>query len=1462
MSAQRMAIAVVGYETLFPGSTNRTGFWRDILAGRDCITDVPPSHWLLDDYYDANPGTEDKTYGRRGGFIPSVPFSTLEFGMPPNVLRHTDTTQLLALLLAKQVLSEALGEDVAAQEFPELDRVGVILGVASGTQLASDMVGRIGRPIWQRVLRQRGFTEARVRAICDAMEARFTPWSESTFPGLLSNVVAGRIANRLNLGGENFTVDAACASSLAAVEMAVRALESGSADLMLTGGVDALNTIFTFTCFTKTPALSPTGDSRPFSDQADGTILGEGVGVLALKRLADAERDGNAIYAVIRGIGSSSDGRAKSVYAPHAKGQAKALRRAYEMAGYAPRTVELVEGHGTATAAGDAAEVEALREVFEADGAPSQAWCALGSVKSQIGHTKAAAGAAGLFKAVMALHHKVLPPTIKVERPNPELKLEESAFYLNTEARPWIRAKGQPRRASVSSFGFGGSNYHVTLEEYQGPKRPGKLRTSGVELVLVSGASAGEVVERSQGLLADLAAGATLVELARQTQLAWDHAKPARLAVLAADEAELGERLQHAISHIQAEPERSIRQMNRLHYAVGREPGKVAFLFPGQGSQYIGMGADLAMTFEAARAVWDEVAEVEIEEGLRVHDVVFPQPVFTAEGRRAQQERLTRTEWAQPCIAAASMAGLAVLRSLNIQPDCVAGHSFGELTALHAAGAMDARTLIALARHRGERMAAASDTPGAMFSVFARESAFADLMRDLPVVVANRNAPEQVVVGGPLDDMLELERRLTKAGIRSTRLNVSTAFHSPLVAAAADDLAETLSKMKVSRPTIPVISNTYARPYPATVAQIKRQIAQQLAKPVLFQAQIDAMYDQGVRTFIEVGPGSTLAGLTTQCLVERSAVVVSLDKRGQRLNGFWNGLAQLAVAGLPMDFSAMWQEFQEIRAQAPAKGEAARGAVVMLNGSNVGKPYPRIRPNGPALRPAEQPGTAAPQPTLDRGVVTLVPVRPGGTSILDGFPRHHRVAVTDDGRGVAQALVRRLRDAGYPASVVRQVPDDAKLVIHLAALRDLDRVESAIGCNEEAFLLCQGLSTEFRADGRLVLVQSTDGDFGASGRGGARAWSAGIASLAKTVAREWPGVQVKALDIAMTGQRVEDVARRIFEEISQGGATLEVGLQPGDVRVTPVVEPRPLSYANRNRAATLLDPGAVVVVTGGARGVTGRCLEELAKEVQPQFVIFGRTRLRPEWHPELDALDHSQVMEWIWRAEREAGRRPVPAALSQRAKDILAERDVRQTLHRLSQAGAKVAYQSVDVRDSQALHTAIQWTRRQFGPIAGLIHGAGVIEDALISDKSVEQFRRVFETKVRPAQVFLEATKDDPIRLICLFSSVAARYGNQGQSDYAMANEVLNKVARQEQARRGASCVVRSIAWGPWDGGMVDGALKSHLTRLGVGLIDIQTGARAFVEELLCGDGHPEVVVQAMGDRASADMGRMEVKSS
>ncbi|MEM7587867.1 MAG: beta-ketoacyl synthase N-terminal-like domain-containing protein, partial [Acidobacteriota bacterium] len=614
VTAPREPIAIVGVSALFPGSADAGGFWRDILEGSDLITDVPESHWLIDDFYDPDPKAPDKTYARRGSFLSPTDFDPMAFGIPPTIAPATDSAQLLALIVAQQVL-----EDAAQGQFDRLDksRISVILGVTSAQELLATMVGRLQRPIWIKALRESGMEEERVHEICDRIADHYVPWQESTFPGLLGNVVAGRIANRFDLGGTNCVTDAACASAFASISMAVNELHLGDSDMVIAGGVDTLNDIFMYMCFSKTPALSPTGDCRPFSDQADGTLLGEGLGMVALKRLADAERDGDRIYAVIKGVGSSSDGRAKSVYAPLAAGQARALRQAYDRAGYGPETVELVEAHGTGTKAGDAAEAEGLKLAFsgngDSNGSERRQWCALGSVKSQVGHTKSAAGAAGLFKVIMALHHKVLPPTIKIEKPNPKLELEDSPFYLNTESRPWIRNGDHPRRGSVSSFGFGGSNFHLALEEYRGPgPQAQRWRPSPTELVVLTGVSSQALAERCASIANESQLPGFLRWLATASQLGMAADETHRLAIVASDEDDLRNKLRQAAERLRAKPDETFSAPTGIYYGHGEAKPRVALLFPGQGSQYLGMGGDLAIGFERAREIWDMASSMSL----------------------------------------------------------------------------------------------------------------------------------------------------------------------------------------------------------------------------------------------------------------------------------------------------------------------------------------------------------------------------------------------------------------------------------------------------------------------------------------------------------------------------------------------------------------------------------------------------------------------------------------------------------------------------------------------------------------------------------------------------------------------------------------------------------------------------------------------------------------------------------
>ncbi|MFT6763645.1 MAG: polyketide-type polyunsaturated fatty acid synthase PfaA, partial [Candidatus Aldehydirespiratoraceae bacterium] len=692
--SKRPPIAIVGVSALFPGSVDSTGFWNDILAGTDRMTDVPASHWLIDDHFDADPSVPDRTYGRRGGFLDPVDFDAMHFGVPPSVVPSTDTAQLLALIVAQRVL-----DDATRGQFTELDRTraSVILGVTSGQELFGAMASRMNRPMWLQGMRRAGIAEDVALEACDKILALHPEWTESTFPGLLGNVVAGRIANRLDLGGTNCVTDAACASSFSAISMGVNELYLGDSDLVIAGGVDTMNDIFMYMCFSKTPALSKSEDIRPFSDQADGTMLGEGIGMVALKRLEDAERDGNDIYCIVNGVGASSDGRSKSVYAPVSSGQARALGNAYDKAGYGPDTVELIEAHGTGTVAGDAAEFGGLELSFNATERTDRQWCALGSVKSQIGHTKAAAGAAGLFKVVMALHHKVLPQTAKIDQPNPKMDLVNSPFHLNTKTRPWVRNSDHERRGSVSSFGFGGSNFHIALSEYTGDAtRAPRLRSHDVELVTFSGTDTADLLTHVSSTIEGIVDD-QLAYLAQTSQRNYDSSAAARLAVVASDEGDLVAKLTQAIETITRQPNESFSTPSGVHFGVGMHTGDVAFLFPGQGSQYVGMGADLAMNFSEAMKAWDLAADQEWDE-TTLQDVVFPITSFEDGASSANQSLLTATHWAQPAIGTMSLSLLRLLRSVGVEAQHVGGHSFGEITALHAGGVLTEADMVRVAQ--------------------------------------------------------------------------------------------------------------------------------------------------------------------------------------------------------------------------------------------------------------------------------------------------------------------------------------------------------------------------------------------------------------------------------------------------------------------------------------------------------------------------------------------------------------------------------------------------------------------------------------------------------------------------------------------------------------------------------------------------------------------------------------------
>ncbi|MEV1084644.1 SDR family NAD(P)-dependent oxidoreductase [Streptomyces sp. NPDC050211] len=869
-------IAVVGMACMFPEAPDLATFWANILGGRDAVTEVPPERWDPAVHY----GPDGASTSKWGGFLPRIPFDPLRYGIPPTSLGTIEPVQLLALEAARRALEDA-GYGERGPAF-ERARTSVVFGAEAGSDLSNATTLRAVLPSYYGT-------------IPDGIEQQLPQLTEDSFPGMLANVISGRIANRLDLGGANYTVDAACASSLAALDVACKELVGGTSDVVLCGGADLHNGINDYVLFSSVHALSPTGRSRAFDSSADGIALGEGVACVVLKRLADAERDGDRIYGVIKGVGSSSDGRSLGLTAPRPEGQRAALQRAYRNAGISPADVDLVEAHGTGTVVGDRTELTILSEVFSEAGAEAGG-CALGSVKSQIGHTKCAAGLAGLIKTVLALHHGVKPPTLHVQRPNSGWREDSSPFVFHAEARPWAAPAGE-RLAGVSAFGFGGTNFHAVLGAYgdavpsaQGLDAwPAELFTfrgkdfAGARRAVEEVLKVAESVAAESGWpwrLRDLALSA-----ARRSDAGHD---PVRIAVVAADVAGLVGQLRRALAG-EHDPGAGI-------HLTGREAeGKVAFLFPGQGSQRPGMLADVFIAFPELQH--------HLELGRPYADLLYPPTAFDDTERERQHARLTDTRVAQPALGIVGLAAHELLTKAGIRPDMAAGHSYGELVALCAAGALDPETLLTLSTERAEAILdAAGADPGTMAAVAAGAE---DIERVLDasagVVVANHNSPGQTVISGPTTAVEEAVRQLRAAGIGAKRIPVACAFHSPLVAGAGERFAGALAQQAVRAPEFPVWANRTGRPYSDDADAVRAELAAQIGAPVAFVAQIEAMYEAGARVFVEAGPGSVLTRLVGQILGDRPHRTVACEPRaGSGLRGWLDALAQLAVAGQPV----------------------------------------------------------------------------------------------------------------------------------------------------------------------------------------------------------------------------------------------------------------------------------------------------------------------------------------------------------------------------------------------------------------------------------------------------------------------------------------------------------------------------------------------------------------------------------
>ncbi len=1824
-----VALAIIGIGCHFPQAEDSTAYWANIREGIDAITDIPASHWRVADYHNQDPSVPDMTYGQRGGFLSSIPFNPMEFNIPPATLEAIDTSQLLGLVTAGQALKDA---GYGADRDYDRNRVSVIIGVTGTLELVIPLGARLGHPHWREALKDAGVDDTTAADVVQRISDSYVPWQENSFPGLLGNVVAGRISKNFDLGGTNCVVDAACASSFSALHLAGMELATGKSDMVVTGGIDTFNDIFMYMCFSKTPALSPTGNAKPFDAAGDGTILGEGLGLVVIKRLADAERDNDRIYAVIRGVGSSSDGKGEAIYTPSRSGQKKAILDAYQRAGVTPESIGLVEAHGTGTKVGDAVEVSALREIY---GESDRPWCALGSVKSQIGHTKAAAGAAGLIKAALALHHKVIPPTIKVQNPLKEVSDGGTPFYLAAEKRPWISPVGTPRRAAVSAFGFGGSNFHTVLEEYR-PTSNSADWDGTVQILSFSGNNAA-ALESALATLSIDQPWESLRTQAAALRADFDAQAPCRLAmVVEKDRTNLNAVRTNAIAMLRKNPATAWNSPDGAYYATGPVTGKLGILFPGQGAQYTGMLRDLACCFpEMLATITAAESGFAPENGARLTDLIYPPSSFRPDSAQRQEEALRATDVAQPAIGAVSLGALRVLESFGIIGETTAGHSYGELTALCAAGRLDETSFHALSRLRGQLMANGDGDKGSMLAVSAPLDDVRHMLEEegLDLVIANCNAPTQAVLSGRSDEISRAVTACSSRKITCKQLPVAAAFHSSLVADAAAPLLAALTNIPLQAGSIPVFANTTAAEYPANESDARELLAGQLARPVEFVAEIEAMYLAGVRTYLEIGPGSRLSGLVKSILGERPCTAVATDASSGKRSGIADlarCLAQLAVLGHPVQLVKWDEEYappKQTNAKKPAmtiplcganyvKPRSKRAATppratapaiqsapartvsaavpasqeiladslrITREGMSVlqkmqeetaqlhrkflegqetasrtiqtlleqqqrilhGAPMttlpiaqPAATPSAPVLRAAAAiaptpPPVAAPAPdgsnrvtdTLlavvsektgypiemlelemgldsDLGIDSIKRVEilsalqerlPGspvigpehlgslhtlgeialhlGTGSISSNASNSTVHIPvadnvtetllevvsektgypvemlelemglDSDLGIdsikrveiLSALQERLpgspvigsehlgslhtlgeiarhlgagmpsptpaanvqlsaadnitetllevvsEKTGYPVEMLElEMGLDSDLGIdsikrveilsalqerlpgspvigpeHLGSLHTLGEIarhlkqdeppaapsqplvsspalvaEAAVERTAELHRstviptplaaatklfqiadngtiwvtndgstfsneLCSILSSKGRSVRLITPVEEldslsldtisgvvivapargTDDHFlknaflllkkaagslrHSAGKGGAffctvsrldgafacengsvltDPLSGGLAGLSKTAACEWPDVACKAIDLG-TFPDTAAAALSVANELFLVGPA-EVGLtQAGRVTLTQVDIP-----ALTTAAQPPLQPGDVVVVTGGGRGVTAATAIALAEAYRPTLVLLGRSsepQPEPAW---LASLNGESVIK---RAILEQSSEKLhPKEIEERYQSVIAGRELHATRAAIEAVGGQALYRAVDIRDGEAVNGLLQSIRRDYGSICGIVHGAGVLADRLIIDKTQEQFNQVYSTKVMGLRTLLDATSGDDLTFIALFGSTTGRFGRSGQVDYTVANEVLNKMAQSESRRR-PGCRTVCINWGPWDGGMVTPALKKVFSGEGIGLISLAAGSELLVREIAATDSPVEIIVLA-----------------
>jgi|AGTN01.2.fsa_nt_gi Polyketide synthase modules and related proteins len=1009
-------VAIVGMSCIFPGAPDLSSFWSNLVAGRSSIRDAGDNEWSVAKYLSKESTDFERFYCTKGGFISEfAEFDPVEHGIMPRAVAGADPDQFLALKTAREAIRDAGYLD--ASKIYNRQKASVILGRTSAPAAGALNLIQHGQTVDQIIdvlsVAHPQLTAEHLSLLRQELKSGLAPCNADTIPGVMPNIIAGRVATSLGWSGKTLILDAACASSLVAVELGIDDLLSRRSDIVLAGAIHINSNPYFFQMFCGINALSASGEIKPFDNNADGTLLGEGVGWVVMKRLADAIADGDRIYAVVKGVGSSSNGMGTSVLAPSVDGEALAMQRAFEAAGVEPATVGLLEGHGTATRSGDDTELQAIAKIFgtssntegtlSADklSAPGEPWCALGSVKSNIGHCQAASGMAGLIKAALALHQKIIPPTLNISKPTSKIDWKNFPCYLSVRAKPWIHpwmnasrtskklaassdqaSSDQrnevyfPRRAGVSAFGFGGINAHAILEEYIEPEagRANLLKSWETELIVLEAPTRAGLAERIDEVFNLIGLGRANASLTNPFTLSslaytvntksslWKKTEQlsnpqVRLSIVAASVDELAAKLSFArasLSNPQSEAEIDYlaSKYEGIYLNTGEiqmKDGKIAFVLPGLGAAYPGMLSDFCYHFPEVREVFDFVDRlaINVKDTTLPSSMVFPGSPVSVSSTIA----LAQSHSAVVTVLMAEWALYVLLKNLGIEPDTVLGCSTGEFAAMAISGTFDIETCAEMFYHMSATVARSIPQERVKqlrsLQVSSSYSGVSTLFETLeePVYLSAELSAQQSIVTGSKTVIEKAIPLLEQAGVKFVQLPVAIPYHTPLVSDAlnSDFEKQYIRKYPVAQAKMRAWSCSLAGTYPDD-ANAVRDIGTQLFKhPVRFSESIEAMYQDGVRVFIELGPKGGLTSSVDKILNGRPHLALAADVPNRTsVLQLHHLLAVLACHGVKMTLAHLYDrrnlEAVDSKAHKPTSATTLK---LRLN-------YPEIKP-GPLV---------------------------------------------------------------------------------------------------------------------------------------------------------------------------------------------------------------------------------------------------------------------------------------------------------------------------------------------------------------------------------------------------------------------------------------------------------------------------------------------------------------------------------